>query len=218
MSSKREVFENFKLYAVTDIKDGSRDILDRVEAAYRGGADIVQLRAKQMPAGELLLLAARIRRIAEKAGKLFFVNDRPDIAIAAEADGVHVGQDDMPVERVRQYISNSGFPLLIGKSTHTVEQAVAAETEGVDYIGVGPVFQTPTKPDYAPAGLEFVKQVSERIKLPFVCIGGIDLNNIEQVLAAGAKRIAVVRAIFSSEDPYESARQLRGKIESFVHA
>ncbi len=214
MSLKKEVFRNFKLYAVTDIKQDSGDILPKVEAAYRGGADIVQLRAKYMPAGEFLLLAVKMRKIAEKAGKLFIVNDRPDIAIAAEADGVHIGQNDMPVARVREYIKNSGFPLLIGKSTHSIEQALDAEAEGVDYIGVGPVFQTPTKPDYIPAGIEFVRQAAEKIKIPFVCIGGIDLSNIEQVLDAGASRVAVVRAIFSSEDPYESAKQLRGIIES----
>lgn len=216
MTWKKESLKNFRLYAVTDIRenDSEDELLEKIDAACRGGADIVQLRAKKMNDSQILALGRKICKIADKHQKLFFVNDRADLALACGADGVHVGQDDLPVAEVRKIAPE----LLIGKSTHSIEQALAAQEEKPDYLGVGPVFATPTKPDYKPAGLEFVRQASEKISLPFVAIGGIDSNNIEQVLKAGASRIAVVRAVFSGKDPYESARNLRDKIEKFSHA
>lgn len=217
MNWKNEVFENFKLYAVTDIQGSAADVLFKVEAAYRGGADIVQLRAKKLPDGELLQLAVKMRRIADRFHKLFFVNDRPGIALAAGADGVHLGQDDLPVEAVRSLFKKSGSGMWIGKSTHTLNQALAAQQEGPDYVGVGPVFATPTKPDYPAAGLDFIRQGALHLKIPFTAIGGIDLSNVDQVLAAGARRIAVVRAIFSAKDSYEATRKLRDKMENFCN-
>ena len=213
MTWKKEFLKKFRLYAVTDIRleDPLKVLQDKIDAAYRGGVDIVQLRAKQLTDVQVLLMGRKIRLIADKYKKLFFVNDRADLALACGADGVHVGQNDLPVAEIRKMAPC----LLIGKSTHSLSQAVEAEKEGPDYLGVGPVFATPTKPDYRPAGLEFVKQASEKISLPFVAIGGIDLSNIELVLKAGAPRIAVVRAIFSGKDSYESARNLRDKIEKF---
>lgn len=220
MNWKKEVFENFKLYAVTDLQPGmdERAVLPQCEAAWRGGADIVQLRAKGIPDGILLRLALKLRTTADKCRKLFFVNDRPDLALASGADGVHVGQEDMPVAAVRALARQSGRQWWIGKSTHSLEQALTAQEEGPDYVGVGPVYQTPTKPGYQPAGLEFVSLAARHLKLPFVAIGGIGLSNAEEVLSAGARRLAVVRAVFSSKDPYEAARELRNKIENFVHA
>lgn len=213
MTWKKGFLKNFRLYAVTDVRreDSAEILLDKIDAAYRGGADIVQLRAKELTDLQVLSIGRKIRPIADKYKRLFFVNDRADLALACAADGVHVGQDDLPVSEIRKLNPD----LLIGKSTHSLEQALEAEKERPDYLGVGPVFATPTKPDYQPAGLEFVKQAAEKVSLPFVAIGGIDLNNIELVLKAGAARIAVVRAIFSGKDPYESARNLRDKIEKF---
>ena len=198
MTWKKEFLKNFKLYAVTDVRENdSLDmLLEKIDSAYRGGADIVQLRAKKLNDLQIFQLGRKIRQIADKYKKLFFLNDRADLAIACGADGVHVGQDDLPIAVIRKMNPE----LLIGKSTHSFEQALEAEKENPDYLGVGPVFATPTKPDYRPAGLEFVKQAAERISLPFVAIGGIDLTNIEQVLKAGATRIAVVRAVFSRKD------------------
>lgn len=215
MTSKKEFLKNFKLYAVTDLRseDTAAIILKKIDDAYRGGADIVQLRAKKLSDMQILSLGKRIRGLADKYGKLFFVNDRADLAIACGADGVHVGQDDLPISEIRKINAD----LLIGKSTHSIEQALEAQKECPDYLGVGPVFATPTKPEYQPAGLEFVKQASEKITLPFVAIGGIDLTNIEQVLKAGAGCVAVVRAIFFEKDVYESSRNLRKKIEIFSH-
>jgi thiamine-phosphate pyrophosphorylase len=214
MSWKKEVFASFKLYAVTDVRAEDAGILKKIDAAYAGGADIIQLRAKGVSDRYLYETALKIRRIANRRRKLFFVNDRPDLALAVNADGVHLGQNDLPVDFVRALCRKFGKRIFIGKSTHSIAQARLAVNEKVDYIGVGPVFKTPTKPDYKPAGLKFVSEAAREIKVPFVCIGGIDHSNLEQVLSAGAKRIAVVRAIFSSRRPYEAARKLREKISN----
>ncbi len=219
MSWKKEVFEKFKLYAVTDLNGKvPGDILPRTESLCRGGVDIIQLRTKNITDAEVLSLALKMREVTEKHRKLFFVNDRPDLALLSGADGVHVGQDDLPVSSVREIMRGGNREYWVGKSTHEISQSVSAQEEGADYIGVGPVFATPTKPDYRPAGLTFVSQASRTIRIPFVCIGGIDLTNVEEVLSAGASRIAAVRALFSSEDVYESAQKFRNKIESFSHA
>lgn len=218
MISKKEQLSKFKLYAVTDIKGPGVDILERVEAAYRGGADIVQLRVKAADDVQVLAWAKKIRGIAAAAGKLFFMNDRVDIALAAGADGVHLGQTDLPVAEARALASRCGAELLVGKSTHCLEQALAAQDEGVDYIGVGPVFATPTKPLRSAAGLAYVRDVRRAgLRIPFVAIGGIDLSNITQVLEAGADRIACVRALFDQEDTCYAATQLRKQIEDFNH-
>ncbi|HLD50574.1 MAG TPA: thiamine phosphate synthase [bacterium] len=214
MNWKKEVFSSFKLYGVTDTCEDSKDILKKIDRAYAGGADIIQLRSKTLEDGALYRLALRIRKIAERRKKLFFMNDRIDLAIAARADGVHLGQEDLPVGAARQILSRARFSMWIGKSTHNAAQARMAQREGADYIGVGPVFKTPTKPDYRPAGLAFVRQAAEQIQVPFVAIGGINLSNISSVLEAGARRIAVVRAIFEKENPYEAAYELRKKIEN----
>ena len=209
MNWKKAVFENFKLYAVTNIQAADTGVLQKIDAAYRGGADIVQLRTKHMTDRALMELGKEIRKIADRERKLFFVNDRLDIALGAAADGVHLGQDDLPVEDARRLCRRAGARMWIGKSTHSLEQATNAEKEGADYIGVGPVFETPAKPGRKPVGVDLVSQVSTRVRIPFVAIGGIDSTNIERVLAAGATRIAAVRAIFAASDPGEAARRLR---------
>ncbi len=213
MNWKKKVFGSFKLYGVTDAREDSLDLLKKIDLAYAGGADIIQLRSKTLGDGALYRLALGIRKIAERRKKLFFMNDRVDLAIAAHADGVHLGQEDLPVAAARKILNNARSPMWIGKSTHNAAQARMAQREGADYIGAGPVFKTPTKPDYPPAGLAFVRQAAKQIKIPFVAIGGIDLSNISSVIEAGARRIAVVRAIFGKENPYEAAYELRKKIE-----
>ena len=217
MSWKEEAFQNFKLYAVTDFSEESPEILTKAEAAYRGGVDILQLRSKSLSDQALYRLGKQIRLIADRYQKLFFVNDRPDLALAVDADGVHLGQEDLPVAWVRQLFSSVGKKLWIGKSTHSLEQGRRATEEKPDYIGVGPVFKTPTKPGYQPAGLEYVRQAAKEFTIPFVAIGGIDLKNVREVLAAGATRIAVVRAVFATSDPMEASRRLREEIESYEY-
>ena len=210
MNWKKSAFKNFKLYAVTDLREENPEILKKVESAYRGGADILQLRSKTLSDAALYRLGIRWRKIADRFRKLFFVNDRIDLALAVEADGVHLGQDDLPAGGVRKILN--GRSIFVGRSTHSLEQALRAEREGVDYIGVGPIFETPTKPAYKPVGLDLIREVKHGIRIPFVCIGGIDTTNVGEVMEAGASRIAVVRALFGAHDVGEAARKLREAI------
>lgn len=191
-----------RLYFVTGL-DGP------VEAALAGGADLVQLRAKDAPDGEIVAAGRRFHRLTREAGALFVVNDRPDLALACDADGVHVGQDDVPVAEARAVV---GPERLVGLSTHTPEQIRAAH--GVDYIGVGPVFATPTKPGREPVGLELVREAARAARVPWFAIGGVDLDTVEAVIAAGASRIAVVRAIAGAADPRAAAATLRSQLGS----
>ncbi len=213
MNWKKTALQNSKLYAVTDLTELQEDFSDGVIAAFEGGADIIQLRSKSLSDRELITAGQILRICADQLGALFFVNDRLDIALAVMADGLHLGQLDMPLAIARKIAERAGHPLLLGKSTHSLEQAVAAEAEGADYIGVGPVFVTPTKPGKNPVGLELVRQVTGQIKLPWVAIGGIDLSNVRRVLDAGAERVACVRAIFSAVDIRSGACRLKREIE-----
>lgn len=206
MNWKKRVFENFKLVAVTDLTDASPRTLRKIEQAYRGGADMVQLRTKVLSDADFYRLGVAAREIANRCRKLLFVNDRPDLALAIQADGVHVGQDDLPLESVRRILGRN--KIYVGRSTHSLRQALMAEKEGSDYIGVGPIFATPTKPHYRAVGFGLIRQVERRVRIPFVCIGGINAENLAAVLEAGAWRVAVVRAIFGAPDVYRAARQL----------
>ena len=211
MSSRspvKDVFENFRLYAVMNLDSDDTSILKTVDRVYAGGADIVQLRSKCLSDRLVYALGLKIRKIADRHKKLFFVNDRPDLALALRADGVHFGQEDLPVAVVRKLARGTGQKLMIGKSTHSLNQALAAEADRPDYIGVGPIFRTPTKAGYHPVGLSLISQVRRQVRLPFVAIGGINFANINQVLRAGATRVAAVRAIFSAEDPKNAAKLL----------
>ena len=213
MDWKKKLFDDFRLYAVTDLKIENPDVFKEIEAAYWGGADIVQLRSKVLADAALMRLGLRIKKIAEKNHKLFFVNDRVDLALATGADGVHLGQMDMPIRVVRTLAKQAGRKIWIGKSTHSLKQALMAVSEGADYIGVGPVFMTPTKPHVKSVGLRFVKQAAIKIRIPWVAIGGIDLGNIRDVAAAGAARVAVIRAIFAAQNPESAARKLKRQLE-----
>lgn len=207
MNWKKSVFENFSLYAVTDIREEGPEILERVEAAYRGGADIVQMRSKTLSDRKLYDLGLRWRKLANRFRKLFFVNDRIDLALAVGADGIHLGQDDLPQGSVRNLLK--GKKIFVGRSTHSLPQALRAAADGVDYIGVGPIFETPTKPAYQAVGLDLIRKVKRRVRIPFVCIGGINANNLRQVLDAGATRVAVVRAVFAEKDVCQATRNFK---------
>ncbi len=185
-----------------------------VKAALRGGVDVVQLREKGMPDRRFLELAKWIRDWTAEAGALFIVNDRPDLACLADADGVHVGQGDLTVHEARQII---GGNKLVGVSTHAIGQAEQAVLDGADYLGVGPVFSSRTKSFEEFAGLEYVRQVASEVSLPAFAIGGIGLENIESVLAAGAHRIAVSREICGAEDPERVAIRLQESLLLAAH-
>ena len=213
MDWKDRVFKDFSLYAVTDITTEGSDILRKIERAYRGGVDIVQLRSKTLTDAALIRLSLRVNLIAHRQQKLFFLNDRVDIALVTGADGVHLGQEDTPIFWARKLAVLAGRKLWIGKSTHDLQQARAAAKEGANYIGVGPVFATPTKPHAKSVGLRFVQQAARHVRIPWVAIGGIDLMNVSSVMAAGASRVAAVRAIFGARDTLSAARSFKNKLE-----
>jgi len=194
-----------RLYVVTEAAHDAARVIDVVGAACAGGADVVQLRRKGDDGLATLRLAERVRELTAAAGVLFVVNDRLDVGMAVAADGVHLGQDDLPLAVARRLWPGR----IVGRSTHSIGQALAAAGEGADYIGVGPVFATPTKPGRAAVGLGLLGEVAGAVRIPWFAIGGIDGTNVESVLAAGARRVAVVRAVCSAEDVAEATRALR---------
>jgi thiamine-phosphate pyrophosphorylase len=208
----REKLAAARLYLVCGARPGGRDPGPFLDAALRGGVDLVQLRAKDAP-DDAVLDAARAFRAACDAhgGVPFIVNDRPDLVAGCGADGVHVGQDDMPVERVRELV---GPGAIVGRSTHTPAQVDEAETLDVDYFAVGPVHATPTKPGRPAVGLDLVRHAAARERrVPWFAIGGIDRETLPGVRAAGARRVVVVRAIELAGDPEAAARELRAALE-----
>lgn len=190
------------------------DYARRVGAACEGGADVIQFRDKLLSVKERYAIASRLRRICAERRVLFIVNDSLDLALAVGADGVHLGQEDLPLPAARRLADGTApGEFLIGRSTHSLSQALEAQQEGADYIGIGPVFATPTKPACEPVGLRLVREVTSRVQTPHVAIGGIDAGNVEQVLAAGAERVAVVRAVCGAPDVAAAARRLKEKLK-----
>ena len=203
----------WRLYVIIDrAAAGSRDLPALADAAIRGGADFVQLRDKTASHREFLREAKRVIAVTRRAGVALVINDRIPVARAIGADGVHLGQDDVAIAVARRRL---GPGRLIGKSTHSLAQAFAAQGEGADYIGFGPIFPTPTKPDYGSIGTRSIRSVAQSLTIPVVCIGGIDAQNLAEVLGAGADRVAVVRAVCAADDPESAARRLKQIIEQF---
>jgi thiamine-phosphate pyrophosphorylase len=210
---RRAWLERARLYLVCEARPGGRDPEDLLRPALQGGVDVVQLRDKSGDEHEVLEGGRVFRRLCDAYDALFVVNDNPELAIACAADGVHVGQDDQSIEEVRKVL---GGDSLVGVSTHSSTQIENAH--GADYIAVGPVFRTPTKPRYEAVGLELVRWAAEHASTPFFAIGGISRGNVDDVLDAGADRIAVVRAIRDADDPGDAARELKGRIAASVGA
>ncbi|MFA6147065.1 MAG: thiamine phosphate synthase [bacterium] len=203
----------WRLYVVTDEKvSRGRSHLQVAEAAILGGADVVQLRDKEASSGSLYRVAQRIRKLTLDAKVPFIVNDRLDIALATGADGVHVGQDDLPASVVREIL---GPGRILGVSVDTVEEALLAEKDGADYLGVGPVFEARgTKPDAGePVGVERIARIRRHCRLPIVAIGGIDAGNARSVREAGADAAAVISAIVSADDIAQAAKRLKCILE-----
>ena len=202
--ANRDSLEHASLYVILEAAAAHV-----VPAALEGGVDVVQLRDKSAPEGEIVATGRHLAALCRDRGALFFVNDRPDLALECGADGVHVGQDDTGVESVRAL---AGDRLLVGVSTHSPEQVAAADASGADYFAVGPVYETPTKPGRPAVGLELVRHAAECASRPWFAIGGIDAGNAADVVAAGATRLAVVRAIRDAADPRAAAAELRAAI------
>jgi thiamine-phosphate pyrophosphorylase len=212
-SERRARLAAARLYLVCDAKPGGRDLPEVVRAAVAGGVEVVQLRDKQLADEELTAVANAARALCARLGALLVVNDRPLVARESGADGVHVGQQDMPVAEVRELV---GPDMLIGLSTHAeseIDAAAASAPDGtplVDYIGVGPVHETPTKAGRPAVGVELVRYAAAHASVPFFAIGGLSAANIGDAVAAGAGRVVVLRAIADAEDPERAARELRG--------
>lgn len=206
LEERRAKLWRMRLYLVTGDRGGEDETVRIVQAALEGGVSVVQLRKKTMPLGDQYDIALALRRLTHIHQALLIINDHADLAIAADADGVHLGQDDLPPDVVRAL---SGFrDRLIGRSTHSLAQAQAAIDEGADYFAIGPVHATPTKAGRAAIGTTLVSEVAAIADRPFVAVGGIDLQNAPAVVDAGARGIAVVRAIYDAPDPAEAARRM----------
>jgi len=200
------------LYVVLDRTAArGRDLEPLLAAVIDGGCRMVQLREKQWPSGQLLPLARRLRERCRAAGVTFIVNDRVDLAIAVEADGVHVGQDDLPARLARSMLRPG---MLLGVSTHDVEQAHAARDDGADYVAVGSMFPTATKPEFQLVGPALIRKLRGEIRVPLVGIGGIAHDNVVDVVRAGADGVAVISAVCAAPDPGEATRRFLELIHS----
>jgi len=207
---RRERLRTARLYFVCDARPGT-DLESLLRAALTGGADIVQLREKKLGRAEIERAAGTFRRVADTFSALFVHNADPEMARICDADGVHVGQDDVSAEQARELM---GPDAIVGLSTHSEEQIAASEGRPVDYISVGPVWETPTKAGRPGVGLELVEHAAAHAPHPFFAIGGIDAGNVGEVVAAGAQRLGVVRAIRDATDPAAAAEALRGALAS----
>jgi thiamine-phosphate pyrophosphorylase len=205
-NTRRERLAASRLYLVIE----ALAVESVVSPALAGGVDMVQLREKDASDDEIVAAGRALRELCRSRHALFLVNDRPDLALACGADGVHVGQEDESVEAVRRAV---GDELLIGLSTHSPEQFDAGLESAADYLSVGPVHETPTKPGRPAVGIELVRHAARHSGKPFFAIGGIDPANVAAVRAAGAERVAVVRAIRDADDPEAAAAALRGALE-----
>jgi thiamine-phosphate pyrophosphorylase len=207
----RERISAARLYLVCDARPQAW-----IAAALRGGVDVVQLRDKTLGDDELVAAARAFRAAADDAGALFVLNDRPDLVEACAADGVHVGQDDASPAAARAAV---GPERMVGRSTHAPEQAAAADADpDVDYLAVGPVHATPTKPGRPAAGVEYVAHAAATVTKPWFAIGGLHAGNVGEALEHGATRVVVVRAITEAADPEAAARALRAALEERVGA
>jgi len=201
---------DFNIYLITDRHATTLSLPEAVRLALKGGVRAVQLREKDLPVRELLSLARELRGITREFGAKLFINDRVDVAVAVDADGVHLGGQSMPASAVRKIF---GRHMLIGVSTHDLDEAKRAETEGADFITFGPVFATPSKMKFgAPVGVESLIDVKKQVNLPIFGLGGVNGGNIWQILGAGADGIAMISAILSADDIQRAAEEMNRRI------
>jgi thiamine-phosphate pyrophosphorylase len=201
------------LYLITDRKMSGKDHEDFTDLALNGGARIIQLREKEMSKNDLLRVALNLREKTERYNAMFIINDHVDIAKASNADGVHLGQEDSPLEDARKIL---GPDKIIGVSTHNIKEALEAQLRGADYIGLGPIFRTETKNTRIPLGTDIIREVKKEVNIPIVVIGGINLDNLNEVIEAGADAIAVISAIAGSKDITGTVRRFIEKIEALT--
>jgi thiamine-phosphate pyrophosphorylase len=205
-------FQEVDLYPVTSAEHSAgRSTEEIVRAVVRAGCRVVQLREKTLNKRDYFLLARRVRQICRDV--LLICNDHLDVALAVGADGVHLGQEDLPLDAARALAPG----LLIGVSTHNLRQALAAERSGADYVNIGPIFPTATRAGHLHfLGPQAIRRLAPRLTIPFTVMGGIKEENLEQLLAAGARRIALVTAVTAAPDPFQAARRMRQKIRHYI--
>jgi thiamine-phosphate diphosphorylase len=200
------------LYVVLDRTAAhGRDLVDLLALALAGGSRMIQLRDKEWPSGRLLPLAERLRAACAAAGATFIVNDRVDLALAVGADGVHLGQEDLPARAARPLLRPG---MILGISTHSVEQARAAQTDGADYVAVGSMFATTSKADFQLVGPDLLRKLRGEIRVPLVGIGGITPDNVSEVIRAGADGVAVISAVCAAADPQAAAARFLAQIRA----
>jgi len=203
----REKIKNIDLYFITDSRLTKKTVLGDVGSALKAGVKIIQYREKEKNTHDMIIEAEEIKKLCKRSGALIIINDRVDVALSADADGIHLGNEDMDYETARKIL---GRDKIIGLTVHNIKEALEAESKGADYIGISPVFETLTKPDAGmPSGIKFVREVKDRIKIPSVAIGGINRSNIKNVLEAGAKSVAIISAIVASPDVEKECREFR---------
>jgi len=199
------------LYVVLDRAAArGRDLADVLDAALAGGCRLVQLREKEWPSGRLLPVAERLRARCAAAGATFIVNDRVDLAVAVGADGVHLGQEDLPARAARPLLRPG---MILGISTHSVEQARAAQADGADYVAVGSMFPTRSKAEFQLVGIDLLRKLRAEIRVPLIGIGGITHDNVGEVIAAGADGVAVISAVCAADDPRAAAARFVALIQ-----
>ena len=208
---KAKILDKVQLYAVADPSLClNRDLIEVVAQAIEGGAQMVQLRDKKSGDGEFLELTKKIHKITRKKRIPLIINDRVDVARLVDAEGVHLGEEDLPVKEARKIL---GSKKIIGASASDIKTAKIKEKEGADYIGLGPVFETGSKEIEKPLGVEIIKEAKRSLKIPVFPIGGINLSNLDQIISTGTKRIAVISAIFMAEDVRKAAQELLEKLK-----
>lgn len=215
MNSSVTSCSGWQLYVIADrAAIGNSDLIQVVRGATRGGADAIQLRDKHGTDAEVADASRKLLPITRAAGIPLLINDRVEVALAVGADGVHLGQHDRPLAEARDLL---GPGRILGKSTHSFAQATAAVAEGADYIAVGPIYSTPTKPTYPHVGVELIIRVAAHVRLPIVCIGGLDAENLQAAIAAGGRCVAVVRAVCAAADPEAATRALKQTLAHALH-
>lgn len=196
-----------RLYGILDLSYvGVRDVGKAAQAMMAGGVDLIQLRAKGHASAQIAEIATELHRLTAERGVPLIINDHPEVARIVSAEGCHLGQDDMSIAEARNVVGPS---CMVGKSTHSIDQAIRAFYEGADHIGFGPIFATPTKPDYAPVGLNEIQKVHDAVRIPIFCIGGIKLDNLPEVIKAGARRVVIVSGLLQAPDAAEYARSAK---------
>lgn len=210
--SKEELLSKIQLYVIADKKIcGDRDIEQVVRQAIDGGAQMIQYRDKDSDDAEFLSIASRLKTVCKERAVPFIVNDRTEIARQVDADGVHLGQKDLSIDEAKRIL---GSEAIIGKSSSTIDQAKKAEEEGADYVGIGPIFETFSKEIDSPIGVDMIRQAKDSLKIPFFAIGGVNLKNVDQIIHAGGRGIAVISAVILSDDAKSAAAKLLDKLES----